>query len=185
MGLPCPTLRSLKILSLEDSDVLDVGGEWLHALARCNSTLEELNFGVLGVEDVDVADLVTLVKRCKSLVCLKVGEIEMLDMVDVLRRVPSLQELGAGSCNNLVGDEDEDVKSISLPKNLKALSGMWSLMDAGLPMVLPIAPNLRKLDLKFTLLSCEGHCVLLSRCHALEELEVTTTSSIFYVLLFS
>lgn len=166
--------RSLKRLSLEDSEVEDEGGEWLHTLARCNSTLEELHFGVLGIGDIDIADLVMLVENCKSLVCLKVGEIEMPDMVDVLSRVPHLEELGAGSYSYL-GDEgvvDEDVVPISLPQCLKSLSGMWSLMDVGLPMILPVAPNLRKLDLRFTLLSGEGQCLLLSHCHSLEELQV-------------
>lgn len=162
------------MLSLEDSEVDDQGGEWLHVLARCNSTLEELHFGILGIVDIDVADLVMLVENCRSLARLKVGEIEMPDMVDVLKRVPRLEELGAGSYSYL-GDEegvDENVVPVPLPKHLKSLSGMWSLTDVGLSMILPIAPNLRKLDLRFTLLSCEGHCLLLSHCHSLEELQV-------------
>lgn len=153
--------------------MVDEGGEWLHALARYNSTLEELHFGILGLGDIDVADLVTLVEKCKSLVSLKVGEVEMVHMVDVLSRVPYLEDLGAGSFSYLSDEgENEEVAPIPLPKHLKSLSGMWLLTDVGLSMVLPIAPNLRKLDLKFTLLSSEGHILLLSRCHSLEELQV-------------
>ncbi|KAG0583894.1 hypothetical protein M758_3G169100 [Ceratodon purpureus] len=171
----CLASRALKKLSLEDSDVEDLGGEWLHALARYNSTLEELHFGVLGIGDIDIADLFTLAEKCKSLVSLKVGEIEMLDMVDVLSRTPYLEELGTGSFNYL-GDEDDDAAApIPLPKHLKSLSGMWSLMDVGLPTILPVAANLRKLDLKYTLLSCEGHTLLLSHCHSLEDLQTRNT----------
>jgi len=177
----CVISRSLKRLNLEDSEVEDEGGAWLHALARCNSTLEELHFGVLGIGDIDVADLVLLVENCRSLVCLKVGEVEMPDLVDVVSRVPHLEDFGAGSYNYL-GDEDvldEDVVPVLLPEKLKSLSGMWSIMDAGLSTILPVAPNLRKLDLRFTLLSSEGHCLLLRHCHSLEELQV---QHLFYAI---
>ena len=42
-------------------------------------------------------------------------------------------------------------------------------------MILPVAPNLRKLDFKYTLLSCEGQIQLLSQCHLLEELQTRNT----------
>ncbi|XP_024384913.1 coronatine-insensitive protein homolog 1a isoform X2 [Physcomitrium patens] len=167
--------RSLRRLSLEDSEVEDKGGEWLHALALNDSTLEELHFGVLGIEAIDIEDLTILVEKSKSLVCLKVAEIELLDMIDVLQRVPSLEDLGAGSCNYLGAKDVDDFVSIPWPKKLNALSGMWSLMDSGLPQILPIAPNLIKLDLKYTLLSCEGHCLLLSHCFSLQELQTRNT----------
>jgi coronatine-insensitive protein 1 len=159
-------------LSVEDSDIADEGGEWLHELARNNSVLEEVNFAVLGLEDVDVADLILLVEKCKSLVSLRVGEIEMVDMIRALSKASSLRELGAGSCNYL-GDEDSKTPvHISLPTTLTALSGLWAMGDAGLAMVLPIAANLGKLDLKFTLLSTKAYCKLFSECHVLEELQV-------------
>jgi coronatine-insensitive protein 1 len=160
-------------LSVEDSDVADEGGEWLHELARNNSVLEVLNFAVLGLEDVDVADLTLLVEKCKALVSLRVGEIEMVDMIRALSKAgSSLKELGAGSCNYLGDDDSSTYVPISLPTTLTALSGMWAMGDAGLAMVLPIAPNLKKLDLKFTLLSSKAYCELFSQCHVLEELQV-------------
>lgn len=166
------TVRSLKTFSVEDSDVTDDGGEWLHKLARNNSVLEVLNFAVLGLEDIDVTDLTLLVEKCKSLVSLRVGEIEMVDMVRALSKASSLKELGAGSCSYL-GDEDRRTYvPISLPISLTALSGLWAMGDAGLAMVLPIAPNLKKLDLKFTLLSSKAYCELFSQCLVLEELQV-------------
>jgi leucyl-tRNA synthetase len=64
--------RSLKVLSLEDSAVIDAGGEWLHALAQNNSLLELLNFAVVGLDSASVEDLALLVGNCKSLVSLKV-----------------------------------------------------------------------------------------------------------------
>jgi len=61
------------VLSLEDSAVIDAGGEWLHALAQNNSVLESLNFAVVGLDSASVEDLALLVGNCKSLVSLKVS----------------------------------------------------------------------------------------------------------------
>ena len=79
----------------------------------------------------------------------------------------------------LSGGEDDDDNSqtsphvlVSLPSGLTGLSGLWAMGDPGLAMVLPIASNLKKLDLKFTLLSTKAYCQLFSLCHSLEELQV-------------
>ncbi len=164
--------RSLRVLSLEDSDVIDEGGEWLHALAQNNSVLESLDFAVPGLDTASVEDLAFLVGRCKSLVSLKVGDIDMSDLAGVLSKVPFLKELGTGGFSDL-GDENKSMAaSINLPQHLTSLSGLWAMPDLGLQMVQPVAANLKKLDLKFTVLSCRGHCELLSHCFALEELQV-------------
>lgn len=166
--------RALKTLSVEDSDVADKGGEWLHALAMNNTgVLEVLNFAVLGLDSVDAADLTLLVEKCKNLYSLKVGETELVDMVAALTKAgSSLKELGAGSCFNLGDDEGGSEVPVSLPSGLTGLSGLWALGDPGLAMVLPVAPNLKKLDLKFTLLSTKAYCQVFSLCHSLEELQV-------------
>jgi coronatine-insensitive protein 1 len=162
----------LRVLSLEYSDVIDEGGEWLHALAQNNSVLESLDFAVPGLDTASVEDLAFLVGRCKSLVSLKVGDIDMSDLAGVLSKVPFLKELGTGGFSDL-GDENKGMAaSINLPQHLTSLSGLWAMPDFGLQMVQPVAANLKKLDLTFTLLSTRGHCELLSHCFALEELEV-------------
>jgi hypothetical protein len=61
------------VLSLDNSAVIDAGGEWLHALAQNNSVLELLNFAVVGLDSASVEDLALLVGNCKSLVSLKVS----------------------------------------------------------------------------------------------------------------
>lgn len=103
---------------------------------------------------------------------LKVGEIELVDMVGALGKSSSLLELGAGSCNYLNDEDSRVYASISLPLQLTSLSGLWSMGDFGLCMILPIAPNLKKLDLKFTFLSRKAYCQLFSQCHSLEELQI-------------
>jgi coronatine-insensitive protein 1 len=161
----------LKVLSLEDSAVIDAGGEWLHALAQNNSVLESLNFAVVGLDSASVEDLALLVGNCKSLVSLKVGEIDMSNLAGVLRKAPFLKELGTGTFSDLGDERMRTAVSIKLPQHLVSLSGLWAMPDAGLQMVQPVAANLKKLDLTFTLLSTRGHCELLSHCFALEELE--------------
>lgn len=93
------------MLSVEDSDVVDEGGEWFYVLVCNNIVLEVFNFVVLGLEDVDVVDLVVLVERCKLLYFLKVGEMEMVDMVGVFCNVVFFKEFGVGLCGYF-GDED-------------------------------------------------------------------------------
>jgi len=160
------------VLSLEESDVVDEGGEWLHALAQHNSVIESLDFAVLGLDSVSVEDLALLAGRCKSLVSLKISDIDMSELNGVWSKVPFLKELGTGSCNDL-GDEKKGMAvSINLPQHLTSLSGLWAMLDVGLQMVQPVAAHLKKLDLKFTLLSSRGHCELLSHCFALEDLQV-------------
>lgn len=150
--------RFLKFLSVEDSDVIDEGGEWLFELVCNNFVLEVLNFVVFGFEDVDVVDLVLLVERCKLLVFLKVGEVEMVDMISVISRVFFLIEFGIGFCN-FFGDEDSRIYVfIFLFLSLMGLLGLWVMFDFGLVMVFFIVLNLRKLDLKFMFLSRKVYC---------------------------
>jgi len=160
------------VLSLEESTVIDEGGDWLHNLAQNNSTLEVLDFAVLGLETVSIDDLTLLVERCKSLVSLKVGEIDMSDLTPVLNKAPFLKELGTGSCSDLGEEKNCIPVSINLSQHLTSLSGLWAMPDSGLQILQPVAANLKKLDLKFTLLSGRGHCELLNLCFALEDLQV-------------
>lgn len=84
MYLYCLIIRFLRRLSFEDSEVEDKGGEWLYVLVFNDFILEEFYFGVFGIEVIDIEDLIILVEKFKLLVCLKVVEIELLDMIDVL-----------------------------------------------------------------------------------------------------
>ncbi|CAN5952101.1 unnamed protein product, partial [Sphagnum jensenii] len=97
--------RSLKVLSLEDSAVIDAGGEWLHALAQNNSVLESLNFVVVGLDSASVEDLALLVGNCKSLVSLKVSGYNTLwvpgvDHAGIATQVYKWKEQSGGTiCN--------------------------------------------------------------------------------------
>lgn len=92
-------------------------------------------------------------------------------LVDVVNKLYHIEDFGAGSYRF----EDEDVNRVAMPPLLKSLSGMWSMTDAGLRALLPVSAHLRKLDLKYTLLSGHGQCMILRHCRSLEELQTRTT----------
>ncbi|KAL3698701.1 hypothetical protein R1sor_012777 [Riccia sorocarpa] len=165
--------RGLKVLYLEESAVSPSkrGGGWLHQMALHNTSLQELNFQYLhDFDDVDVADLETLVENCKSLRSLKVNEIDILQMRGLLKKAERLEELGTGLCAAIV--DPLKAGAIELPRTIIGVSGLYMLNELGLPMLGNLLSNLRKLDLKFTLLCTEGHVEVLRHCVSLEELEV-------------
>ncbi|BBN03813.1 coronatine-insensitive protein 1 [Marchantia polymorpha subsp. ruderalis] len=165
--------RSLRVLYLEESAISpsERGGEWLHELALNNTTLEDLNFQYLHeFDDISITDLEGVVENCRSLRSLKVSEIDILDMRGVLSKAHNLREHGTGCCAS-IGDPLR-AGGVDLPRTIIALSGLYELNEIGLPMVANLLPNLKKLDLKYTLLSAQGHVQILSHCVSLEELEV-------------
>lgn len=165
------------MLYLEESAISpsERGGEWLHELALNNTTLEDLNFQYLHeFDDISITDLEGVVENCRSLRSLKVSEIDILDMRGVLSKAHNLREHGTGCCAS-IGDPLR-AGGVDLPRTIIALSGLYELNEIGLPMVANLLPNLKKLDLKYTLLSAQGHVQILSHCVSLEELEACNLS---------
>lgn len=92
--------------------------------------------------------LLFLVRHCKSLYSLKVGEIESEKFKEIMENCTMpLTELGTG---------------------WYSIREEFTLAASFLPWV----SKLKILDLKFMSLNSEGHCQLLGCCPALEELEV-------------
>jgi len=145
--------RSLKTLYLEESEIEDEGHEWLLDLGRNVPGLESLNLASTGIEEGDVNDaLVLLVKSCKGLNSLKVGEMELEKFKEIMKySTTALLELGTG-CYSIRNGLREELT-----------------FDAAF---IPWVSRLKVLDLKFMNLNAEGHCHLLACCPLLEELEV-------------
>ncbi|KAJ7565385.1 hypothetical protein O6H91_02G058400 [Diphasiastrum complanatum] len=163
--------RHIKVIYLEESHIEDKGGNWLHELAQHNLELEVLNFAMTGLEirEDNIGALEMLAKNCKRLSCLKVGEVDANRIRKVLSKTTVLQEF---AMLNSIGDNNFDQNNspegrdavFDLPRTLNSLSG-----DILLPMSPALASNIKKLDLKPTLLSAEGHLELL-RCGTLSEM---------------
>ncbi|KAJ0705275.1 putative leucine-rich repeat domain superfamily, transport inhibitor response 1 [Helianthus annuus] len=66
--------RNLKVLFLEESQVIEKDGNWLHELTINNTQLETLNFYMTDLSQVSFSDLELIAERCKSLVSVKIGD---------------------------------------------------------------------------------------------------------------
>ena len=159
--------RNLKTLFLEESQVTEKDGEWLHELALNNTMLETLNFYMTDLSKVSFKDLELIATKCKSLVSVKIGDCEILDLVGFFRAAVSLQEFGGGCFN----DQARGYGDLTYPPKLCRL-GLNYMSTYELPIVFPLASRLKKLDLLYCLLDTEDHCLLLQRCPNLEVLEV-------------
>eukprot|EP00249_Psilotum_nudum_P021996 c28333_g1_i1 orf=286-2127(+) len=168
--------RSLRALSLDDSNITDQGGKWLHQLALHNTSLEVLNFFASDLA-IEIADLETLMTNCKSLRSLKVNEVDLTKLSGVLREATALQELGGVVIQPSIDDNGQQTETVYLPRSLTSLIGLCYMGgDEGdesfNSTILPLAPGLKKLDLQRAFLGIEGHCELLCHCSKLEVLEV-------------
>ncbi|KAI3793202.1 hypothetical protein L1987_35817 [Smallanthus sonchifolius] len=162
----CRSCRNLKVLFLEESHVIEKDGGWLHELAIKNTQLETLNFYMTDLSQVSFNDLELIAKRCKSLVSVKIGDCEILDLVGFFRFAVSLEEFSGGYFNK----QSEQYASLAYPPRLCRL-GLNYMGTNEMPIVYPFASRLRKLDLLYALLDTEDHCLLLQKCPNLEVLE--------------
>lgn len=161
--------RNLKVLLLEESTIVENDGEWLHELALNNTVLETLNFYLTDIADVKIQDLELLARKCPNLVCVKITDCEISDLVDFFRNATALQEFCGGTYN----EEPERYSAVSLPAKLCRL-GLTYIGKNELPIVLMFAAALTKLDLLYAMLDTEDHCMLIQRCPNLEVLEVSS-----------
>ncbi|KAB1217778.1 Coronatine-insensitive protein 1 [Morella rubra] len=158
--------RNLKTLFLEESSIVENDGEWLHELALYNTVLETLNFYMTDLVKVSFEDLELIARNCRSLNSVKVGDCEILDLLQFFSAAAALEEFCGGSFN----EQPDKYSSVTLPAKLCRL-GLTYLGENEMPIVFPFAPLLKKLDLLYALLDTEDHCTLIQRCPNLEVLE--------------
>ncbi|XP_076953370.1 coronatine-insensitive protein 1-like [Bidens hawaiensis] len=162
----CRLCRNLNTLFLEESQILEKDGEWLHELALNNTVLETLNFYMTDLSQVNFKDLELIARKCKSLASVKIGDCEILDLDGFFQAAVSLEEFSGGCFN----DQGGQYNSVSYPPRLCRL-GLNYMSTNEMPIVFPFASRLKKLDLLYALLDTEDHCLLLSKCPNLEVLE--------------
>ncbi|KHN17850.1 Coronatine-insensitive protein 1 [Glycine soja] len=158
--------KSLRVLFLEESSIVEKDGEWLHELALNNTVLETLNFYLTDIAVVKIQDLELLAKNCPNLVSVKLTDSEILDLVNFFKHASALEEFCGGTYN----EEPEKYSAISLPAKLCRL-GLTYIGKNELPIVFMFAAVLKKLDLLYAMLDTEDHCMLIQRCPNLEVLE--------------
>lgn len=169
--------RSLRVLFLDESSIEDRGGKWLHELALHNSSLEVLNFSGTDLQNTSMVDLETLALNCKALSSLKLNELDLKSLRELLSRTTALRELGGISVGSINGVNGQQSVQVNLPTSLTSLVGLYYMgADEGdttvNPIIQPIASGLKNIDLQFAFLSVDGHCQLLAYFPNLESLEV-------------
>ncbi|GLT93000.1 hypothetical protein SLE2022_108080 [Rubroshorea leprosula] len=163
--------RQLRTLFLEESSIVENDGEWLHELAVNNTVLENLNFYMTDLIKVSFQDLELIARNCHSLVSVKISDCEILDLVEFFRAATALEEFCGGSFHNKQSDDEpDDYTVVRFPQGLCRL-GLSYMGTNEMPIVFPFAYLLRKLDLLYSMLGTEDHCLLIQRCPNLEVLE--------------
>ncbi|MCO5549195.1 hypothetical protein L7F22_002661 [Adiantum nelumboides] len=172
--------RQLKVLFLDESVIDDLSGNWLKELALHNSSLEVLNFHATNLGNIDVTDLDEIAANCRLLRSLKVSDVELSKLGVVLSRATCLRELaGVSLSGNASINYGQGDGTLSLPRGLTSLGIIYMGDDYGdtgdtkiIPLIQPLAPGLKKLDLQLAGLSLEGHSQLLQQFKHLDVLEV-------------
>ncbi|GMH04221.1 hypothetical protein Nepgr_006060 [Nepenthes gracilis] len=163
----CRSCRNLRTLFMEESNIVEKNGEWLHALAVNNTVLETLNFYMTYLDQIRFEDLELLARNC-PLVSLKITDCEISNLVSILRNTAALVEFGGGSFSEEA--DSEIYSSISFPSSLRSLCITY-LGRNEMPLFFPAGHLLKKLDLVYALLGTEDHCELIRKCPNLEVLE--------------
>ncbi|KAG7574280.1 hypothetical protein ISN44_As09g024790 [Arabidopsis suecica] len=161
--------RKIKTLLMEESSFIEKDGKWLHELAQHNTSLEVLNFYMTEFAKISPKDLETIARNCRSLVSVKVGDFEILELVGFFKAAAYLEEFCGGSLNEDIG-MPEKYMNLVFPRKLCRL-GLSYMGPNEMPILFPFAAQIRKLDLLYALLETEDHCTLIQKCPNLEVLE--------------
>ena len=167
--------RNIKTLVMEESSFLEKDGNWLHELALHNTSLEVLNLYMTELTKLSPRDLETIARNChRSLVSVKVGDVEVLELLGFFKAAVNLEEFCGGALDEDPETPDKYIK-LTFPPKLSRL-GLTYLGANEMPMIFPFAAQIRKLDLLFAFLGTDDHCKLIQKCPNLEVLEVTFSS---------
>ena len=84
---------------LDESQIKEESGDWIHELALNNSSLEVLNFYMTTLEMINISDIELIVTHFPSLTSLKVGDYDIMGMKGVLNKETTLAEFGGRAFN--------------------------------------------------------------------------------------
>ncbi|KAD7478072.1 hypothetical protein E3N88_01208 [Mikania micrantha] len=164
IGMLCDNLR---VLYLQESLIVEKDGQWLHELALNNAVLECLNFYMTDLSKFSFKDLELIARNCReSLVSVKISECDFTGLVDFFNHVVNLQEFGGGAFSN----QPEKYIGLKFPPSLRCMALNYA-SQSEIPVVLPFASGITRLDLLYALFDTEDHCFLIQRCPNLEVLD--------------
>ncbi|GAB4835898.1 GPI-anchored mannoprotein [Ancistrocladus abbreviatus] len=166
--------RNLRVLDLCDSEVDDLGGNWISHFPDSFTSLESLNISCLDSE-LRFSALERLLVRCPNLKSLRLNHTVALEsLAMLLEKAPQLMDLGTGL---FMSDPQPDVYSrlagaFARCKELKSLSGLRAVAPSYLPAVYPICRGLTSLNLSYASIRCPDLIKLLHHCQNLQRLWV-------------
>ncbi|KAF2567200.1 hypothetical protein F2Q68_00028168 [Brassica cretica] len=160
--------RNIKTLVMEESSFLEKDGNWLRELALHNTSLEVLNLYMTELTKLSPRDLETIARNChRSLVSVKVGDVEMLELVRFFNAAVNLEEFCGGA---FTPETPDKYIKLTFPPKLSRL-GLTYFGANEMPMIFPFAAQIRKLDLLYAFLGTDDNCKLIQKCPNLEVLE--------------
>ncbi|XP_058076046.1 protein TRANSPORT INHIBITOR RESPONSE 1-like [Magnolia sinica] len=166
--------RNLRELDLQENDVDDSSGHWLSQFPESCTSLVSLNIACLEGE-VNFSVLERLVARCPNLKTLRLNHAVPLDkLANVLRQAPQLVDLGTGAFSAEPRPELylKLASAFEGCKQLKSLSGFWSVVPTYLPAIYSICAGITSLNLSYASVQGPDLIKLVSQCRSLQRLWV-------------
>ncbi|GJW09065.1 leucine-rich repeat, cysteine-containing subtype protein [Tanacetum coccineum] len=155
--------NQLRTLSLEGCGLWE-DGKWLHELAIHNSVLESFHCR-FKYGRYDVQDLTILARKCsKSLVSLKIHPCSLSLLRDAFRHALRLEDFSGAYYG-----KHKDYVDFKFPPNMCSF-GTYELHVTGLLSLLPLANQLKELNLQCENTGPNCCCFLVKRCPNLEVL---------------
>lgn len=166
--------RNLRTLDLRESEVDDLGGNWISSFPDSYTALEFLNVDCLKSE-LHFSSLEHLVDRCPNLKTLRINRASPLENLQkLLHKAPQLIDLGMGSFTMEPSLESSTKLAGAFAdcKGLKSVSGLWDANPYYLRAIYPVCSGLTSLNLRHTNLRCPDLVKLLCSCPKLQHLQV-------------
>ncbi|KAG9457577.1 hypothetical protein H6P81_002085 [Aristolochia fimbriata] len=166
--------RNLRELDLQENDVEDRSGQWLNCFPESYTSLVSLNIACLSGE-VSFSALERLIARCPNLKNLGLNHDIPLDkLANLIRRAPQLVDLGTGSFSAEPRPQlyAKLASAFEGCKELKSLSGFWSVTPTFLPALYPVCAGLTSLNMSYAAVQCPELTKLITKCHNLQRLLV-------------
>ncbi|CAH1451188.1 unnamed protein product, partial [Lactuca virosa] len=134
---------------LQESLIVEKDGEWLHELALRNTAMKSLNFYMTNLVKFDFKDLELIAKNCsESLLSVKISECDLTNLSDFFNHAVKLQEFGGGAFS----DQPENYAGLKFPPLLTSMALNY-MSQPEIPVIIPFASRLTKLDLLYALLT--------------------------------
>lgn len=167
--------RNLRTLDISQSEVDDLGGNWISSFPDSYTSLEFLSIGCLKSE-LQFSSLESLVGRCPNLKGLHVNrQLPLTELVNLLLKAPQLVDLGIGlsTLESFPEDRTKLAKAFAECNELKTFSRILGFNPYYLPAVYPVCPGLTSLNLSHSNLRCPDLVKLLCSCPNLQRLRVS------------